>query len=105
MTLSELQIDRGRLDELCRRFHVDRLEVFGSFAAGAAAPDSDLDILVTFEPDATPGLDFVTLQQEFEGLFGRHVDLLTRRSVEQSPNKYFRSFALRRTQVLYERAA
>ena len=45
------------------------------------------------------------LQDEFESLFGRPVDLLTRQSVERSPNKYFRHYALARTELLYERAA
>jgi len=56
-------------------------------------------------PHAAIGLEFVALQQELAALVGRAVDLLTRESVERSPNKYFRRFALRRTQVLYERAA
>ena len=87
------------------RYQVARLEAFGSFVSGEAQPDSDLDILVTFEPGAAIGLEFVALQQEFEALFCRRVDLLTRQSVESSPNKYFRRFALNRTEVLYEHAA
>ena len=105
MRLSDLAIDADRLADICRRYHVQCLEAFGSFVSGEAEADSDLDFLVTFEPGATIGLEFVALQQEFEALFGRPVDLLSRESVERSPNKYFRHFALRRTQVLYERAA
>ncbi|MBX3372614.1 MAG: nucleotidyltransferase domain-containing protein [Phycisphaeraceae bacterium] len=102
MRLADLQIDAKRLAELCERRHVARLELFGSFVAGAATPESDLDILVTFEPGARVGLGIVALQQELEALFGRPVDLLTRDSVERSANKYFRRFALRRTEPLYE---
>jgi hypothetical protein len=105
MKLSDLQIDADRLADICRRYHVARLEAFGSFVSGDAEKDSDLDILVTFEPGAAIGLEFVAIQQEFEALFARHVDLLTRQSVERSPNKYFRRFALHRTEVLYEHAA
>jgi hypothetical protein len=105
MRLSDLHIDGDRLAEICRRYHVERLEAFGSFVSGEAEADSDVDILVTFEPGATIGLEFVAFQQDLEELFGRPVDLLTRKSVERSANKYFRRFALRRTQVLYERAA
>jgi predicted nucleotidyltransferase len=104
MTLSDLPVDRNRLAELCRRYRVARLEVMGSFARGDAGPESDLDILVTFEPSARIGLEFVELQQELEALFGRPVDLLTRASVEGSPNKYFRRYALRSTELLYEPA-
>jgi len=104
MTLSDLHIDRYRLAELCRRYGVARLEVMGSFARGDAGPESDVDILVTFKPSARIGLEFVELQQELEALFGRPVDLLTRASVEGSPNKYFRRYALRSTELLYEPA-
>jgi hypothetical protein len=104
MRTADLHIDPDRLAELCEEYGVARLEAFGSFVSGDAAPSSDLDILVTFEPDAKGGLRIVALQQALEDLTGRSVDLLTRASVERSPNKYFRRFALRRTESLYERA-
>ncbi len=104
MTLTGLQPDRLRLDAVARRFRIARLEVFGSFATGDASEESDLDLLVTFEPDARIGLEFITLKQELEAIFGRPVDLLTRVSVERSENKYFRHFALAHTASLYERA-
>ena len=103
MLLKDLKIDRERLTALCRRYGVVRLEVFGSFLRGGARADSDLDLLVTFEPDAPVGLELVELQQELESLFGRPVDLLRRSSVEHSPNKYFRRFATRTVGTLYER--
>ncbi len=102
MRLADLKIDSQRLADLCQEFGVARLEVFGSFVRGDASPDSDLDILVAFIPDAKVGLRIVALQQALEDLFGRTVDLLTRESVERSPNKYFRHFALRSTEPLYE---
>ena len=104
MKLSDLKMDMDRLANTCRKYHVARLDAFGSFAAGDAEEQSDLDILVTFETGAALGLEFVSLQQELESLFSRPVDLLTRQSVERSANKYFRRFALR-TEVLYEHAA
>mgnify|MGYP006284080653 FL=1 len=104
MLLQDLHIDQERLDEVCERHGVARLEVFGSFPRGDADTSSDLDVLVTFKPGVRKGLDFVALQQELEELFGRSVDLLTRLSVEQSPNKYFRRFALQDTEPIYESA-
>jgi predicted nucleotidyltransferase len=103
MLLADLGIDHERLAACCRRYGVARLETFGSFARGDARPGSDLDLLVTFVPDARVGIEFVALQQEIEEIAGRPVDLLTRQSVERSPNKYFRRFALRDTETLYER--
>ena len=102
MGIDELHIDSDRLAELCKEYGVARLEIFGSFVRGDAGPGSDLDVLVTFERGAKVGLGIVALQQALEALFGRSVDLLTRRSVERSPNKYFRHFVLRRTEPLYE---
>ena len=102
MLIADLQVDHERLAECCRRYGVARLETFGSFVIGDAGSDSDLDVLVTFKPDARIGLEFVALQQELEEIIGRPVDLLTRVSVERSPNKYFRHFALSHTEPLYE---
>lgn len=101
MRLADLTFDSDRLAEVCARRRVRRLEVFGSFARGDGTPESDLDMLVTFEPGAHVGLGLVAFHQELEALFGRSVDLLTRESVERSPNKYFRRFALRGTEPLY----
>jgi predicted nucleotidyltransferase len=102
MLVQDPRIDRERLADLCERYGVARVEVFGSFAEGSAAPDSDVDLLVTFKPGSCVGLEFVSLQRELESLLGRSVDLLTRSSVDQSPNKYFRRFATRKTGPLYE---
>jgi len=103
MLIQDLKVDRDRLAEVCARHGVVRLEAFGSFTRGDAGATSDLDLLVTFAPGASVGLEFVSLQQELTAVFGRPVDLLTRRSVERSANKYFRRFALRRTEPVYER--
>ena len=102
MLVDDLQVDRKRLAEVCERYGVARLEAFGSFSRGDADAGSDLDILVTYRPEVRAGLAFVALQRQLEALFGRSVDLLTRRSVEESPNKYFRRFALRQTEPIYE---
>jgi predicted nucleotidyltransferase len=102
MFATDLHVSQERLAECCRRYRVARLEAFGSFASGEASADSDVDLLVTFAPDPPRGLELVALQRDLSRLFGRSVDLLTRAAVEASPNKYFRRFALRRTETLYE---
>jgi hypothetical protein len=104
MNLKDLNIDHNRLADICRRYRVASLEAFGSFTRGDAGAQSDIDILVTFEPGAQLGLRYVELQQELEALYGRPVDLLTRSAVERSPNKYFRHFTLRRTEPIFERS-
>jgi hypothetical protein len=96
-----LDIDRERLAELCRRYHVAKLELFGSRAKGTARPDSDVDLLVTFEPGQTPGLAFIDLAEELERLFGCHVDLLTRDGVESDFNPHRRRSILATVEPLY----
>jgi len=90
---------REALIELCRRFHVRRLEVFGSAARGADfdAQRSDADFLIEFEPGCDPGMaGFMDIKQALEHAIGRPVDLVDRPAVERSRNY------LRRRQILGE---
>lgn len=90
---------RDAIAELCRRFHVRRLEVFGSAARGADfdAQRSDADFLIEFEPGQDPGMaGFMDLKQALEQAVGRPVDLVDRLAVERSRNY------LRRRQILGE---
>jgi predicted nucleotidyltransferase len=73
----DLQYSREQLEELCRRFHVKKLSVFGSTLRGEARPDSDLDLLVEFEAGKKPGYQFFALQQYLSELFNKQVDLNT----------------------------
>jgi predicted nucleotidyltransferase len=67
------------IHDLCRRYRVKELSLFGSAARGDARPDSDLDFLVEFEPDARIGLiAFIGLRQDLEDAIGRKVDLVPR---------------------------
>lgn len=77
MIREALVVDRGRLAELCRRHGIRRLALFGSALRGELEPDSDLDVLIEFEPSARVGLRFVTIQDELSAFFGRSVDLNT----------------------------
>ena len=98
-------VDRERLAELCRRFHVAKLELFGSRATGTARPESDVDLLVTFEEGFTPSFlsenGFCALHLALEAFFGRHIDLLTRDTVENDRNPYFRETVLGEARTLY----
>jgi predicted nucleotidyltransferase len=89
------------LPPFCRRHGIARVEVFGSVARGEASPGSDLDLMVTFSPEIHPGLDFFTMQDEIEQLLGCRVDLLTRRSVEQSNNPIRRRSILESAREVY----
>lgn len=67
-----------RIAELCRRYGVRELAVFGSVARGEDRPDSDVDLLYVREPDNMLGLAFLDLQDELAKLLGRDVDLVPR---------------------------
>jgi uncharacterized protein len=87
------------LAELCRRFHVRRLEVFGSATRERDFDSnrSDADLLIAFEPDAEPNsAGFLDLKEALEQVLGRPVDLIERIAVEQSRND------LRRRRILQE---
>ena len=95
-----VSIPSQALAEVCRRYGVRRLLLFGSFARGEANEESDLDLLVEFFPGRTPGLGFVRLQKELALLFGRKVDIHTPGSL--SP--YVREEVLREARPLHEAA-
>ena len=72
-----LRFSRRRLAQLCRRYHVRALRLFGSLLRPDFGPDSDVDVLVEFEEGFIPGLGFFALEAELTTLFGRAVDLNT----------------------------
>ena len=78
-----VSIQYDRVAEFCRANGIVRLAIFGSALRGDFGPESDIDILVEFEPGRTPGFGFVSMATELSELFGRHVDVLTRSSVER----------------------
>lgn len=72
-----IALDTPELADFCRRNHIRRLALFGSALRDDFQPDSDLDVLVEFEPGARVGLRFFALERELSRLFGRRVDLNT----------------------------
>jgi predicted nucleotidyltransferase len=87
---------------LCRRYGVLRLDLFGSAATGAFGDDSDLDFVAAFADTRVPGYAdrFLRFAEALEALFGRDVDLLTERSIE---NPYFRRAVDASRRTIYER--
>lgn len=75
-----ISIDRDAVSAFCQRHHITRLALFGSVLREDFGPDSDVDILVEFQPGHTPGLAFVSMERELSSLLqGRRVDLVTRK--------------------------
>ena len=76
-----LPVDVVRLDEVCRRYRVEELAVFGSVARAEASVDSDIDLLYVLQPAAQLGFALNRLEDELAGIFGRSVDLVSRRGL------------------------
>ncbi len=82
-----IPVDRNRLAEWCRRWKVRGLAVFGSLLRSDFGPSSDVDLLVTFDANAAWSLiDHERMEQELTEIVGRHVDLVSRKGLEQSGN-------------------
>ena len=98
--MAQIDIPREQIADFCRRNRIRRLALFGSVLHGDAGADSDVDVLVEFEPGVRVGLRFFDIQEELSDLFGRKVDLNT-------PNflsRYFRDQVLKEAEDLYAHA-
>jgi len=102
MTIHRHELPITEIKELCQRWHIVEFALFGSILRDDFNPDSDIDVLISFGPDARKGLlTLAQIKHELEGLLGREVDVVTKRSVEQSPNLTRRHNILNSAQVLY----
>ncbi|MBV8402096.1 MAG: nucleotidyltransferase domain-containing protein [Acetobacteraceae bacterium] len=97
MTL--LNYEQQALASLCRRHRIRRLSLFGSVLKGMARPDSDIDLLVEFEPGGAPGLiGMAAIEAELSEVLGaRRVDLRT----PQELSRHFRDDVLRAAEVQF----
>ena len=97
-----IPIDRERIADFCRRWRISEFALFGSVLSDGFGPESDVDVLVTFAPDARWGLfDLVTMEDELRGIFGRDVDLVSRRGIESSRNYLRREAILSSAEVVH----
>ena len=99
MTATPAPIPRDVLAPFCRRHGIRRVALFGSLLTGRARPDSDIDLLVEFEPGRSPGLiGIASLEAELSSLIGgRRVDLRT----PQDLSDHFRDDVVRSAQEQY----
>jgi predicted nucleotidyltransferase len=100
MTYHDIDITDEQLAAFCQQHKIRRLSLFGSILRDDFGPDSDVDVLVEFEPGATPGLAFFGMQDELTAIVGRKVDLHTMGSL----SKYFRDEVLAEAELQYDAA-
>jgi uncharacterized protein len=92
----------NEITKFCKRWRIRELALFGSALRDDFRANSDLDILVTFAPDADWGLlDHIQMQLELEKLSQRRVDLISKRALERSANWMRREEILQTAQILY----
>ena len=99
MTTRHIQIPDGTVAEFCRRWEIREFSLFGSVLRDDFRPESDIDVVVSFQRDAAWSLlDLATMQEELSGILGRPVDLI---EAEALRNPYRRAAILGSRQVVY----
>jgi hypothetical protein len=73
----DVLLSSSQIRSFCQKHHIRQLSFFGSVVRDDFGPESDIDVLVEFEPDHIPGFDFFLMEAELSSLFGRKVDLQT----------------------------
>ncbi|MCL5280997.1 MAG: nucleotidyltransferase family protein [Planctomycetes bacterium] len=99
MVRRNIDIPRDEIEVFCRKWRIKRLSLFGSVLRDDFRPDSDVDVLVSFEPDAPWDLfDLVDMRDELMVLFGRDVDLVEEEGLR---NPFRRRTILDTREVIY----
>ena len=100
MSRARISVPRDRVAQFCRKHHIARLALFGSVLRPDFGADSDVDVLVEFDPGYVPGLAFFSMQEEISEILGRKVDLNT----PQCLSRYFRDAVVAEAELLYAAA-
>jgi len=94
-----MEVDRPKIVEFCSRWKIAEFSLFGSVLSGDFGPDSDVDVLVGFEPDIPWSLfDWVDMKEELEAILGREVDLVEKSGLR---NPFRRSEIMKNRRVIY----
>jgi predicted nucleotidyltransferase len=97
-----IELDMDKIREFCEQWKITELAVFGSVLREDFRPDSDVDVLVTFAPDARISLFGLSdVEDELAEIAGRKVDLVLKRGIERSQNYIRRKAILSSAEVLY----
>ncbi len=98
----DIEVSGETISGFCRRWRITKLSFFGSILRPNFGPESDIDVLVTFAPDAQWCFgDFLRMEEELESLLGHPVDLVERGAVEQSANYIRRKHILSHLEPVY----
>lgn len=93
-----IELPKERIEKFCKRHHIRKLSLFGSALRDDFSPESDLDILVEFDPAHTPGfIRLAGMEIELTEILGRKADMRT----AQDLSRYFRDEVLNSSKVQY----
>lgn len=99
MVAQRFRVPKNQLADFCRKYHITKLALFGSVLGDDFHPDSDIDVLVEFEPGHVPGFGIIDMENELSQLVGRKIDLRTAGDL----SRYFRDSVVREARVKYAR--
>jgi predicted nucleotidyltransferase len=104
--LSDMNIDFSQIKILCEKFQIIELSFFGSVLHEHFGPESDIDIILEFNKQANISLfDLGDIKNQLETMFGRPVDIVTKRSIEMSGNQLRKEEILGQAKVIYAKAS
>ena len=97
-----IDISREKIVQFCKKWNVKELSLFGSVLSDDFGLNSDIDVLVTFSDNAERTLfDLVRMEDELKQIFGREVDIVSRRGIESSLNYLRRNAILKSARAFY----
>ena len=98
----QIEVPREQIVAFCERWQIAELAFFGSVLRDDFGPESDVDVMVRFHPEAFHSLlSMVSMEEELSGILGRETDLLSRTAVEESRNYIRREAVLKSAEVFY----
>lgn len=99
MKTPRIPVSYDQIAAFCRKWKVTELALFGSVLTDEFRPDSDVDVLLTYAPDAPRTFDaYFAMQDELQAIFGREVDLVEKKQLR---NPYIKKHVLESYQVVY----
>lgn len=100
-----MNIDHNKIEVFCKKWKIQELAVFGSFLREDFNDKSDVDVLIAFVPNINWGFEIAELREELSQIFNRNIDILSKRSLEMSKNKFKRDYILNSYKVIYDAAS
>ncbi|MGQ9799913.1 MAG: nucleotidyltransferase family protein [Ignavibacterium sp.] len=102
MILQDINISEDKIKEICKRFFITELSLFGSALRNDFNDNSDIDLLIEFMPGSGISLfDIIDIQDEFKKLFGRDVDIVSKNAIRRSRNYIKKKQILENYKVIY----